>query len=233
MNQKEIEIEIYNFLEKKDCFDSFNRCCIIAGPWGVGKTYLINNIIQRSQGIYNFVNVSLFGISDVNDLKMRILKEMCKPAKRFANVMKVLLSSVSFQFGISNFASVSIDLGKVSDAFNDKRVHKLNFSKKTFVVVLDDIERKDNKLSIVEVLGTVDELLKNKNIKVILVTNFDKLTFNNECEAFKDFKERIANHTYELNDVEEIIESILNTKNNYSLGTNLRTIYQFKEMLAF
>lgn len=234
MNQKDIKTEILNFLENNNDENGFNRCCILAGPWGVGKTYLINQILQEKGEIYRFINVSLFGISSADDLKIRILREICKPAKKAMKALKALLGSVSLQFGLSHIASISIDLGRISDSLEDKKIEKLLKCKTNkYVVVLDDIERKDNKLSIVEVLGAVDELLKNKTIKVILVTNFDKLKFNDECEEFKEFKEKVAKHTYELNDVDEIVESILEKDKGLPFGTNLRTIYQFKEMLAY
>lgn len=229
MDKQRIKTELVTFLKKRDLNEPYTRCCIISGGWGTGKSYLINEVIKENKNDYNFVNVSLFGINNVLELKSKIINEISRQFGKKIAFFKKILNATSINIGVGQYGSISIDCSKISDAFSE-RTFKNN--KRDFVIVLDDIERRDYKLTISEVLGTVDELLKNKKFKVVLITNFEKMQFEEKCLEFKDFKEKIAGRTFELNDNNAITKQLMGIHYfDFQYSKNLRTVVTFSELI--
>ena len=87
MSLQEISHSIKNFFESKN---PVVYC--LSGKWGVGKTYLFNEISKKyfpdkvnQANVYsittpknNLISVSLFGMSSIDDLKHKIIAETLK-----------------------------------------------------------------------------------------------------------------------------------------------------------
>ncbi|OYQ61951.1 hypothetical protein B9G53_24625 [Pseudanabaena sp. SR411] len=59
-----------------------------------------------------------------------------------------------------------------------------------YLICLDDIERKENDLSIRQIMGFIDEISKRKNCKVIIILN-DKTLGHQDLEEFGKYREKV------------------------------------------
>ena len=215
--------------EKLNAFlkDKNSHAFLVKGAWGVGKTFAVD-LFLKEVSEYKVIKLSLFGISSVNDLNALALKsESLK--NRFVSWLKNIGQDVNVGVG-----SVSIGIpliGMVSALLNEK--HDDN---KKYLFVLDDIERKDNELTIEQVFGFVDSL-PHLCTKVILITNTEKLS---DLEEFKGFKEKVIQNEYDFKTpTNEAITSIIGKEyanhfvNNKLPINNLRTLIKIKYILSF
>ena len=63
-----------------------NNALLITGQWGVGKTYFFNNILSKeiektsikgdASSTYTSIRVSLFGVTNINDIEIRIVRSL-------------------------------------------------------------------------------------------------------------------------------------------------------------
>jgi len=83
-----------------------NNALLITGEWGVGKTYFFNNILSReiektsikgdTSSTFTSIRVSLFGVTNIDDIGRRIFTELFprleKGIKIGKGIAKLLLS---------------------------------------------------------------------------------------------------------------------------------------------
>ena len=171
----------------------------LKGAWGVGKTYLWNQLIQQCNidiKLANYCYVSLFGISSIKELRTAIFVKT-KPVKRLGKESgsriednkQALLSwggLKSIVNGLSKLNhlpyignSVSITLETVASHFVSETI-----------ICLDDFERLNQQLiTIDEILGIISELKEEKGCKVVLIFNEDKL---DSRETYKRYREKVV-----------------------------------------
>lgn len=221
-----IEEKLNTFLKEDE-----SHAFLLFGPWGVGKTFAINKWLQSVKG-YKVVELSLFGISNVNELNALALKEE-SIAKRFASWLKSVNQDANVGVGP---VSVGLPLiGAVSAIVSLLAKPDEHSGKKKFLFVIDDIERKGNDLPIEKVLGFVDSLPKG-NTKVVLVSNLEKL---DGLKRFKGFKEKVIQDEFALRrPLDEAVKEIIGEKyssnlieNAYPIS-NLRTLIRLKKILS-
>ena len=224
-----INEKLNRFLKTKE-----SHACLVYGPWGVGKTYAVETWISTLKNNelfkdYKVIRLPLFGVSHVNDLNAMALKEEGL-RNQFVSWLKNLNHDVSA--GVEP-VSVGIPLiGMVATLLKEKHNEK-----KKLLFVIDDIERKDNSLTIEEVLGFVDSLPMG-NTKAILITNLDKLD-KDDRETFNGFKEKVIQDEYVLQSPQkEAIISIIGEQyakrfidNKFPIK-NLRTLIKVKRILS-
>jgi len=68
-NEKKLKEQLNNFLSN----NNDGIVLSIQGNWGIGKTYFWNNYIEKKEQDDKFVNISLFGINSLDDIKKKIL----------------------------------------------------------------------------------------------------------------------------------------------------------------
>lgn len=217
------------FLQNKDMHGF-----LLTGPWGVGKTYEINDWVESLKGNneYAFVYLPLFGIRSVNELNSMAINSTSLISK-IGSYLKKINQDIS---GGSGPINISIPLiGVVANLIKEDYSKS---KKKKYVFIIDDIERRDNKLSIEEIFGFIDQLPKI-NTKVILITNLEKVEKNDKKETFRFFKEKVIQWEYNIAaPKEEAIKAvagndiykILSCYSSYI--TNLRTLIKLKNIIA-
>lgn len=135
---------------------------LIDGPWGIGKTHLVREILatrfpeetQKSKYLY----VSLYGVASVNDIDAAVFQAMYplltnKSVKLFGKAAKAAMNF----FG----ADPEINVGDVVNKFTAS------------VYVFDDLERCD--MPVNQVLGYINEFVEQDGCKVVLIANQDEV----------------------------------------------------------
>ena len=130
---------------------------LIAGPWGVGKTFLVKEFlrgIQTARPLY----VSLNGVSTEDDLRRRLVYAAYPLLADSA--FRALGSLARSALGVFRFRS-------------DLKIEDYADLDKFDVLVLDDIERAH--LSLEVVLGVVNQFVEHDKQKVIILTSLVEL----------------------------------------------------------
>lgn len=153
-----------------------NYAVIISGKYGIGKTFylentlfpeikkILNNDTKKEQ--YKTIKISLFGVSSIDDIEKLIFFEAYPILKnKGVKVIGGLLK------GASNFFSVDLNEVIKDSGLTPNEINNYE----NFVICFDDIDRKSPSLDLSEIYGFINNLVENKNAKVILIANEDTL----------------------------------------------------------
>lgn len=185
---------------------------VLRGAWGIGKTYFWENYIQEKinkeeikQTAYSYV--SLFGLHGLSELKSRIFrvgkilktkeqvkKELEISSQKENQILRILfdmrssgqnlLRSLGQISQIARFLPQSKDFSSIIDLAEYSLINN-------YLICLDDIERKEDGLTIRQIMGFIDEISKRKNCKVILILN-DKTLSQRALEEFNNYREKVV-----------------------------------------
>lgn len=190
----DLERELDAFLESNE------KAFLLRGKWGVGKTTAVDNWVKaiKSEEIdWKPIHLSLFGVSDVNDLNTRLIRESSLLGKigKHSDKMGVKVSA-EYYAGVSFSLSGLFDV--LAEANFEKEQKKRKWCGKSkitkYVIILDDIERKDFKLSLDQIFGFIDQINPNRS-KIIAITNSDR--FEDDLD-FYYFKEKVFDREFYL-----------------------------------
>ena len=193
-----------------------NNALLITGQWGVGKTYFFNNTLSekikeinikgKTNSNYTPIRVSLFGVTNIDDLERRIvaaLFPLLNTLKKWGEKTLTFLSSIP----------------KIKEYIPDKPINRLKntdinskviISKaNTLVICFDDLERISKSFAIENLIGYINNLSENYDFKVILIGNTDKI----KSKIFKKIKEKLIGVEIEFdNDIKSIFDDIIKKK---------------------
>ena len=166
---------------------------MLTGEWGCGKSYYIQNELipeLKKVGGAKCVVVSLYGVDSIVALSKSIyletrVKKLTKKSETGSAIKiigKTILKGVSSYFGV--------DIG-ISDKDLKQLYESINLN--NILIVLEDVER--SKLSILEVMGYVNNLVEQDGAKVLLVAN------ESEILKFKEQKEPNAEDKQSLRQI--------------------------------
>lgn len=188
----------------------------MTGEWGSGKTFFLKhdlfktiktvkvNCKTRKREInrsYEPVYISLYGISEVNEVEKRILFELnpilkTKPA--------YVLNMIGKRF--SNYIGGWFSKEDIRDFFSVFEVPKYK------VLCFDDLERIDKKI-LNQSLGYINLLVEHQNIKVILIG--DENILREKVPEFDKIKEKTIRFTYKFTpDISKTYDSFIETYPN-------------------
>lgn len=224
--------KIEEYLKEKNLND-FNKSLLITGHWGVGKSYLIkeffNNIneLNLSYKYYKIINANKI------DKNFNIEKEFIKNCidienNEEINILSIdktdqnsLVSGLNSLFKIAGGGDLISKGSKIIDEYLiepkiENEINKLD----NYIVVIDEIDRKPDFISIKNIFTKIIELQernKNKNIKIIVILNSDSLN-EEDKKILKEWKEKIFSFHIEVKN-KKLIEKELNFI-NFSSGTD-------------
>jgi len=202
-----------NLLQAID--DQANRTIALSGSWGTGKTYLWKQVQKEStdSSIKLAASVSLFGIGSLNDLKMRVAQALLF-SLRADGALKAQVAAA-----LSGFKKIAKSIHSGFGALDELALIAIPSMLRDKLLVIDDIERKHDKLSIDEVLGFIDECVQSYNCRIILVLNDDKLA---DKEVWEQFREKVIDQELRLETSPQeafgIAKAIVSTKWPLELG---------------
>ena len=146
----------------------------IKGDWGAGKTYFVNHYLQERPAISNKLVsfVSLFGLSDMEDIRRRIIPSAISAKKlKEGKTTSWLRRTLGFARRLPKVS----DFEEAFQAFED-------YQTRILLIVFDDIERKADSLPLKNFLGLVNFLSEQASCKVIIILNEDQLSEDDKKE---------------------------------------------------
>ncbi len=145
------------------------------GSWGIGKTFFWNHYITNKYGPTKFINISLFGVNTLKEIKNKIVLKIYDSNKinNFLENNPVVGKVIEKKFGI-NPSLIANNLKK--DDFEN------------VVICFDDFERISSNLSLSEILGFISELKEQHKCKVVLINNNNMLKVQDELNHKKHLR---------------------------------------------
>lgn len=206
---------------------------MIDGKWGAGKTWYWENVLtkqikklptkdhsEEKPSMYNVAKISLFGISSVDDLKIKIFEETNaffanKYVKTGAKLTGMFFNKVASFFNVSE--TNAKDLSDVLSEFSVNLDH--------YVLCFDDLERIKTEL-LIELLGYINTLIEQDKVKVVFICNEKEL----EVVDYHKYKEKIVRFTHTIKaDISKMVVEFAKGRNDdYSKYLNER-----KDLIAF
>ncbi len=167
-----------------------NKVIALSGRWGTGKTHLWREVKNHSadDAIKKALYVSLFGLSTITELKLKAAQDAL-PVDAEAPWMDTIKSfgraanKVAKGFHASFAALDEIALLAVPKMLEGR------------FIVIDDIERKHEKLTIEEVMGFIDDFTQNYKCRILLVLNTDQL---GDKDVWEKLREKVIDQELRL-----------------------------------
>lgn len=206
---------------------------MIDGEWGAGKSWYWDNVLtEQIKGIptkdntegkpsmYKVAKISLFGISSVDDLRIKIFEESNsffanKKVKNGARLTGLFVNKVASMFNVSEINSK--DISNLLEVFSVNLDH--------YVLCFDDLERIKTEL-LIELLGYINTLVEHDKVKVVFICNENEL----KDVDYHKYKEKIVRFTHTIKaDISKMVVEFAKGRNEaYS-----RYISERKDFIAF
>lgn len=229
-----------NYLKMKT-----NYAVILFGDYGIGKTYYYKNILSKKieqtsiledESIkYRSIHISLFGVKNIEDIKLAILGELypilkSNNLKLGSSIAKTLLRGV---FKIGQLG----DIDKYIEDFKSIDIQELAKDKLTYkqlVICFDDIDRKNKEFDLGELFGFINSLVENEGAKIILIANEDVLKKDSGDEYHEVLEKVVGVRIQFISDIEAVCRTIIeeNYKNKDLVYCNF-LISKFDTILSF
>jgi hypothetical protein len=173
-----------------------NRVIALSGRWGTGKTHLWNEVKAGSgdDKVKNALYVSLFGLSSIDQVKRKLIETAIPGVESHGGLFDGLKNL--FKAGVK----AASEHYKALAAINDLNVLLMApVVLRSKLIVIDDIERKHEKLGIDEVLGFIDEYSQQHGSRFVLVLNDDQLsTKDDQKKLWAMFREKVIDQEIKL-----------------------------------
>ncbi|BBP82789.1 hypothetical protein PHLH8_24310 [Pseudomonas sp. Pc102] len=172
--------------------DTDNRVVALSGKWGTGKTHLWREVKHESndEKVKSALYVSLFGQYSIDQIKRKLIESAIPVVKSHGGTLDSLKQL--FRAGVK----VGAEHYKALASLNDLNLLLMApVILRNAVIVLDDIERKHEKLGVDEVLGFIDEYSNQYDCRFVLVLNDDKLV---NQDLWNNFREKVIDQELKL-----------------------------------
>lgn len=202
---------------------------LLDGEWGSGKTYFLKKelfpVLKEKKQEY--IYVSLYGLSNLNDLSNKILIEIIgenMPDNINKNILKLAKLSNSLLDFFETFKTTKTVLKKIKKVFTD-------FNK--YIYVFDDVERCS--IPINDLMGYLNYFIEENDCKMILVANekeIGRIDINNNIELkyLVSLNDKIKFRS-EDNGLSKIISQNNNNKSNNNSEIEINTLKERKNEL--
>ena len=169
------------------------KCILFDGKWGIGKTYAIDDALKKRD---NVCKISMFGLQNSQQIYHEALFQLAlknNKGGKIGEIAKNILEGAAIIWNqVAQVKDVLQSIAKERELF-------LLLSKEFdswYTIVIDDLERLSNSISMEEVLGVVEELKKCNYVKVILVANLEELM--DEEKIFEKYNEKVIDRVYKI-----------------------------------
>ncbi len=172
--------------------DSDYKVIALSGKWGTGKSYMWRDIKKNSsdEGIKNALYVSLFGLNSMDSVKLRIIQSSIPGTEKNPALRERVRAS------LEPAKKILESFDKRFSAIGDLALLAVPAILKGRLIVLDDLERKHDKLDIDQVLGFIDEFTQQHESRFIIILNSDQLK---QKEIWSMLHEKVIDQEIRLN----------------------------------
>jgi len=202
---KKFKSKLLNLLKK----DTKPKVVAIKGEWGSGKSTFWKKFVKEES--YNNAYISLYGLNSIKDIENSILLQISE-----LNVMEDFVER-KLKF-LHDIQILGVNAKAVLSSLKPSTFKKL-------VICLDDFERLSNKISVNELFGFIADLKENRECRVVIILNEEKIPQKNR-EDFDIQKEKVID--YEL-----FFKTDLNNINNIDKVNSLYKEYLFDFVKKF
>ncbi|WP_153022809.1 P-loop NTPase fold protein [Rhodanobacter thiooxydans] len=191
-------VKIYHMI-REFLGDAGQQTLLIYGPWGVGKTYAVNDFIagydfSKTSEIIAKSYISLFGKKTIDVVQEKIfsgsiplLKD--KEKKHYVDLyLQIKKSKIGKMTSLVGTKAGQINIPWIG-GIGSLLSHGNYVLVVNSLIVIDDLERRSESVSLRDVLGTVDDLARQKNCKVIVLCNEDAL--GDDKKVFDYYREKV------------------------------------------
>jgi len=171
--------------------DSNNVVIALSGKWGTGKSFLWRAVQRdsRDNAVNKALYVSLFGVKDILQLKMKILQSAV-PDSKTGHVAREVVTTAWKES--SKFLKT---LHPGFAALDEIALLAVPAILRNRMIIIDDIERKHVALSIEEVMGFIDEYTQVYGSRIVLILNSDQL---DDKKMWDTLREKVIDHEIAL-----------------------------------
>jgi len=171
--------------------DRNNTVIALSGRWGSGKSHMWRQVQKESTNdkVTNSLYVSLFGVKDILQLKLRIIQSAI-PDSKSAPIVRDIATGAIRQ--VMKFAK---GFHPAFSALDELALLAVPAILRNRIIVMDDIERKHADFSIEEVMGFIDEFTQIHGSRILLILNSDQL---GDKEMWDKLREKVIDHEIAL-----------------------------------
>ena len=208
MERNELRISIIKNLTNPSTL--LKGVTLLRGKWGCGKTFLwqkeIQPAIEKEENCKDIpvIYVSCFGVDSLNQLKSTIITLLLKHKTAWKNNWSGKVKALGK-------TAANIAQNKTGYQLIDFKIDPLDLYDDEFIICIDDIERKSNKVSLKDLLGLIYLLFEKKKARVCIIANEEILLDKKqsvlseaEIKDYENFVEKIVSYRFYLNT--EIVE---------------------------
>jgi KAP-like P-loop domain-containing protein len=172
--------------------DAETKVIALSGKWGTGKTHLWGEVMKESKDetVNGALYVSLFGLSSIDQVKRKLIESVAPGAEAHPKIWEASKQAVTS--GLKVLEGFHKGFAALSD-LNLLLLSPVMLREK--VIVIDDIERKHEKLGIDEILGFIDEYTQRHKARFVLVLNSDQLA---KREVWDTLREKVIDQELKL-----------------------------------
>ena len=182
--------------------ESVQYAIMIDGPWGIGKTHFIQNVVIPASRQVEFLYLSLYGISSQEKIESLVQSKV-------RSRLSVVDREQNFK-ALQQVAGAGIEDSVV--LMRDKHKADASHNYHPVVLLLDDLERWSGDLN--ECLSYVNRLVEHDNMKCILIGNIDEIS-KESIQDFSNARQKTIRHIYHFENNCNAIFDIALTLPNY------------------
>lgn len=174
----------------------------IRGKWGVGKTYIWNEVFKQSKAdgavaLPHYCYVSLFGLQSIDEVRQTIFENRVTTKKieiePTLSSLKENINHYALEAGkqfskLSPFAKLPY-IDRYIANFSGGFRQVVSLAVRDTIICFDDFERK--KLSAKDLLGLVSQFREQKRCKAVIILNEDALSDDEKIE-FRRYFEKVV-----------------------------------------
>lgn len=197
---------------------------LLTGPWGCGKSFLVKQIAKElnDEKFAAVAVISLFGLDSISAINKSVKDEYTslklgtirKATRKISRKISTLIKDGLAVAAIASPGTAGLSAAShgLSTALNYDVFSFIDIqntigtddNKRKFVIVFDDLER-CGIASKKDLLGAINNFIENKQIKVIIIADEEKIRETD----YDEYKEKLISRTLCMSaDYESIIENI-------------------------
>lgn len=190
MTTELLEQEISRFLRSSD-----PEVLCLRGAWGIGKTYSWHRFLQQAKerdaiALKSYAYVSLFGLESLDQLKYAIFENMVPTTKvGIEPTLDSLKENAAAAFKLGGKSVPILQRMGLFKGFTELYQASMFLAVRGYLICIDDIERKGDKLSTKDILGLISHLRDRRACKIMLILNENELD-KADKEQFELYNEK-------------------------------------------